>query len=241
MNPYPEIKNIYRRDPDTHEVLQGSFSIPEFEYLFNNQWNATEKVDGTNVRVQWWGKIAESLPAADITFKGRSDKCSALPPKLRDKLEVRFYERKLSKVFGSTNVCLYGEGYGAGIQKGGGKYIPDGVDFILFDVFVCEEFEKNGSFTGWWLKREDVDNIALQLGIESVPIINEHGYMGIGGQTMALGKAICIVSNGLTSTFGDFEAEGLVLRPAVEMFARNGNRIIVKVKARDFSNVKNNG
>ena len=49
-----------------------------------------------------------------------------------------------------------------------------------------------------------------------------------------LSTAIDIVKNGLKSTFGDFEAEGIVARPVVPMFSRNGDRIIVKIKGKDF-------
>ena len=39
---------------------------------------------------------------------------------------------------------------------------------------------------------------------------------------------------GFTSTWGDFPAEGIVARPAVELKARNGARIITKIKTKDF-------
>jgi len=31
-----------------------------------------------------------------------------------------------------------------------------------------------------------------------------------------------------------FEPEGIVARPAVDLFSRNGSRIITKIKAKDF-------
>jgi len=39
---------------------------------------------------------------------------------------------------------------------------------------------------------------------------------------------------GLVSKWGDFEAEGIVARPAVELKTRAGERIITKLKTRDF-------
>ena len=111
-------------------------------------------------------------------------------------------------------MTLYGEGYGAGIQKGGGNYIPDSCDFILFDVMI----------DGWWLKREDIVEIALKLGIKEVPLV---AYGRIE-------EAIDRVSSGITSRFGNFQAEGIVLKPNIELRNRAGHRIITKMKTKDF-------
>ena len=37
-----------------------------------------------------------------------------------------------------------------------------------------------------------------------------------------------------TSTLGDLPMEGIVARPAVEMRSRGGDRVICKIKWRDF-------
>jgi len=108
---------------------------------------------------------------------------------------------------------LYGEGYGAKIQKGGGNYRQD-QDFVLFDVKVGD----------WWLRRPDVEEVADTLGLDVVPVI-EQG---------TLFDAVSMVRNGLQSTWGDFEAEGIVARPTVDLKMRNGSRIITKIKCLDF-------
>ena len=65
----------------------------------------------------------------------------------------------MSKVFNDhIQVTLYGEGFGAKIQKGGGNYIPNGQSFILFDVVI----------DGWLLQRKNVQDIATKLGIDTV-------------------------------------------------------------------------
>ena len=55
---------------------------------------------------------------------------------------------------------LFMEGYGAKIQKGGGKYTKN-QEFVLFDVKI----------DGWWLRRKDVEDIGNKLGIKVVPIV----------------------------------------------------------------------
>lgn len=206
-NEYHKIQTIYKRDPNTKNknLLEGEFSLPEFEYLANNKWVFTEKVDGTNIRVMWNGSL---------TFGGRTN-AALIPAQLFTRLNERFLplSEKLKELF-SDGVILYGEGYGAKIQKNGGDYRQD-QDFVLFDVRVGD----------WWLQRKDVEDVAGKLGLEVVPIIGEG----------TLHEALALAKNGIKSKWGDFEAEGIVARPKVELKTRNGDRLITKIKCRDFS------
>jgi len=225
MKTYHKIHSIYKRDPKTDykTFLEGNVSRPEFEYLFYNQWLFTEKIDGTNIRVIIGGDTPEEKERTGhltIEFKGKTDKAQT-PIFLLEKLKEIFTLKKLSKMYEifkfppeGGSVCLYGEGYGARINKGG-KYIPDGVDFILFDIKIGD----------WWLKREDVSDIADKLNIKTVPLIK------VG----TLQTAIDMIKSGtLKSTFGDFLVEGLVGRPCIELQDRAGRRIITKIKHRDY-------
>ena len=51
MKEYHKIQSIYKRDEKTRKFIEGQWSLPEFEYLQNNRWLWTDKVDGTNIRV----------------------------------------------------------------------------------------------------------------------------------------------------------------------------------------------
>lgn len=207
MREYHKIQSIFKRDEKTHKFIIDDYSLPEIEYLKDNTWVFTEKIDGTNVRVLWNHEVQE------VSFGGRTANAQ-MPVFLYDKLNDLFPSARFKEWFPETSLCLYGEGYGARIQKGGGKYIPDGVDFILFDVLIGD----------WWLRQDDVEDVASQLGINVVPVISRG----------TIEDAIQIVQNGLRSTFGDFLAEGLVLKPAVDLFSRMGHRIVTKVKGKDF-------
>ncbi|MCB0746439.1 MAG: hypothetical protein KDC90_03160 [Ignavibacteriae bacterium] len=140
-----------------------------------------------------------------------------LPKQLEDKLKEKFKPDFFSNIFSeTTGVCLYGEGYGVKIRKGG-NYIQDDVDFILFDCLI----------DGWWLKRESLEDISNKFNINIVPIIGEGTLL----------EAIELVRNGFKSTIAqnkDYIAEGLIMKPAVEMFNRKGERIISKIKYKDF-------
>lgn len=206
MKEYHKIQSMFKRDEKTHRFIENQWSLPEFEYLKNNKWIFTEKIDGTNIRVDWNGKET-------ITYGGRTDNAQ-IPAILVSKLQTIF-----TNVFRinymDLPMTLYGEGYGAKIQKGGGNYIPDGVGFILFDVMI----------DGWWLKRDSIENIAEKLSIKVVPII------GSG----TLYDAIGTIKVGLKSQWGDFQAEGMVLKPEIELKDRAGKRIITKLKHKDFA------
>ena len=203
---YHKIKTVYERDPENKykTLILGKYATPELDYLKSNDWVFTEKVDGTNIRIMWDGE--------KMRFGGRTDNAQ-MPTFLYDRLGDLFSETMLLDKFGDAEVVLFGEGFGARIQKGGGNYISDGVSFVLFDVYI-----------GMWLKREDVEEIANSLGIDVVPIVGEG----------TLVEAVNLAMDGITSKWGDFPAEGLVMRPRVEMCTRAGHRIITKIKTKDF-------
>ena len=207
MLEYIKIQTVFKRDPDTkyRTLLNGEYSLPIFDYLKNNEWIFTEKIDGTNIRV--------IFSDGKVSFEGRTNKAQ-IPAFLVKKLMELFTNEKMATIFPDGEGCLYGEGYGAKIQKDGGNYIPDGCNFILFDVMIGK----------WWLNRSAVQEIANKLEILIVPIIS----------TGTLADAIDIVKNGYNSHIGDCKAEGLVMRPAVEMFSRDGRRVISKIKYKDF-------
>lgn len=209
MKEYHKIQTVFKRDPATKHktLLEGDFSLPEFDFLQANNWIFTEKVDGTNIRVHY--------KDGKITFGGRTDRAQ-IPATLVEHLNDRFLPLTdlFNQAFNGNEVCLYGEGYGAKIQKGGGNYRQD-QDFVLFDVLVGE----------WWLQRKDVEDVSAKLGIDVVPVMGEGSLLDM----------VEHAKSGIQSTWGDFQAEGYVARPATELKTRNGHRLITKIKCRDFA------
>jgi hypothetical protein len=208
---YHKIQTIFKRDMDgDRRLVEGAWTLPEFEYLAPLDWQWTEKVDGTNVRVVWDG--------SKVLFHGRTDNAQ-MPVILSRRLGDIFLpgnsDHLMREQFGDGDVVLYGEGYGARIQKVGGLYLPDRVDFVLFDVNV----------SGWWLDRDGIAGVAAHFGIQPVPLV------GVG----SLSSAIEYVKSGPVSTWGHFPMEGVVMRPAVELHTRKGQRVIAKLKHRDFA------
>jgi len=207
MKQYDKIQTVFKRDMSNNgkTLLMNKFSLPEFEVLQNMPWVFTEKVDGTNIRIM--------IEDGRVTFGGKTDN-DQIPAPLVARLREVFDPRsdQLAEMFPSGG-CLYGEGYGPKIQKGGGNYGAS-QDFVLFDLKVGD----------WWLERHNVEDIASKLGIQVVPIIGEG----------TIEDLVEVTRKGITSTWGDFAAEGIVARPKVELRNRNNSRIITKLKSRDF-------
>lgn len=218
MSEYHKIDSIFRRDTKGR-IIEGDYARPEFEYLADNEWVFTEKVDGTNIRLSY-GRSPSFRGNEHAYIAGRTDNAQ-LPPFLLARLIEIMRAAPFEGVFdvdlkdGAT-VVLYGEGYGAKIQKGGGSYLPDGCDFVLFDVRVGT----------WWLRRGAVEEVASNLGLTVVPVL--------GKGTLA--DAVALAREGFPSARwpGVAVAEGLVLRPETELFDRRGERIITKIKHKDF-------
>ena len=208
---YHKIETIYERDNVTGKLIEGKYRSKEVEFLKDNIWEFTEKVDGTNIRVIWDGY--------KVSFGGRTDKAE-IPTHLLEKLNILFggevKEQLFEQLFKEKEVVLFGEGYGPKIQSCGSSYV-DEVDFILFDVTV----------NGKYLSRNNVNEIATYFNIKSVPVL----FTGV------LEEGVKYVKSNPTSTIAKdktLHMEGLVARPVIELYSSNGERIIVKIKYKDF-------
>lgn len=247
-NTYQKINTIFKRDENNIIMPHEEFSVPELNWLRNCKFDATEKIDGTNIRI-------EVVPALNVMsyashrndpfmfvvrYMGKTDNAQ-IPPHLLKHLKETYPKEKVLESLGlpeylSEEYCqekgyerfedipmytIYGEGYGVKIQKGG-NYIKDGVGFIVFDVKVGDMY----------LLRDSMEDIAGKLGAPVVP------YMG----QFTIDEAIEFVKKGFKSTIAenkDYDAEGLVLKSPDGLHTRRGERIIFKVKTCDFIKYKN--
>ena len=214
MRTYEKIETLYKRDIEgTKKLIPGVYRDPAVEFLKDCDWLWTEKVDGTNIRVQWDGH--------EVSFGGRTDNASIPAPLVNRLNELFGGERNaqvFEQIFEDREVILFGEGYGKKIQAAGKHYNPDGVDFILFDVLICGNYQP----------RDNVAEIAKAFDVKVVPIV------GLG----TLDEAVRFVKSNPKSKLGKIAMEGIVCRPFVELRDRNGNRIICKIKWNDFKEMQ---
>ena len=180
------------------------YRSPLLAYLANSEWVYTRKIDGANLRVQWNGEQA--------LWNGKSNKfqCSA---ELTDYMNNTFLEEIFEEKFGRDKVVtLFGEHMGPKVQ--GNELGLDKDEFILYDVNV----------NGVWLSSFDVIEVARYFGIRNI-----YSLMPQGMLSDTLENLIKRVASG---EFKDWE--GIVARPAIELRAQNGVRVIVKIKNRDY-------
>jgi hypothetical protein len=211
---YHKIDTVFARDR-RGRIIEGAYARPEFAYLVDRPWLFTEKVDGTNVRLSYDG--TPTFHGNEHAYvAGRTD-AAQLPPHLLRYLIDLMRATPFEEVFSpDVPVTLYGEGYGQKIQSVGKFYRPDDVAFVLFDVKVGD----------WWLTRPNVVDVATKLGLDVVPVVGEGTLI----------EGVELVRNGFPSAWpGVAVAEGLVLRPVVDLFGRDGSRVITKIKHRDFT------
>lgn len=208
MIEYHKIETLFERDEKSKKLIEGKFRNPTIDFLKDNMWQFTEKIDGTNIRVLWDGH--------KVTFAGRTDNAQ-IPAELTNRLFELFggetNEQLFEQKFGETEVMLCGEGYGKKIQGCGSLY-RDNQDFILFDVMIA----------GNWQPRESVEDIARYFNIDTVATV----LVG------TIQEAVDYIKTKPKSTRGTAPMEGVVGRPIVELQDRTGKRIIVKIKVRDF-------
>jgi hypothetical protein len=116
-------------------------------------------------------------------------------------------------------VYIYGEYFGQGIQKCGGRYY-DKNDFHVFDIEV----------QGWWIPKDIRDAYCKGLGLKTVP------FIGVN----TLEEFEKMVTDGFETKVEGVKdptliEEGIVARPVVPVCDTRGHRIIVKIKHCDYS------
>ena len=203
---YSHIDSIYTRSLITNKLEIGKYKKEEFEALKNIKWIGTEKVDGTNIRIIW--------KDGKLSFGGKTDNAQ-LPIDLINKLKEIFESKQnlFAEKFAMKEVILFGEGYGAGIQKGG--VYSQTKEFVLFDVAIDEG----------WVSRGNVVGIAEMFNIKLVPVLIEGSLMEI---------VEFVKSQPKSNWNPELVIEGIVARPEVELQNRFGERVIVKIKVKDL-------
>lgn len=181
------------------------------------------------------------VPTGEVDYvvevHGKTDKANMRPEEVDllqkigqvDKLVKAFSYERPAPEYGEGAVdivkpedecIIFGETYGKGMQKPGGRYCKDHLKFICFDIKIGNT----------WLKRDAVEDICQKLGIDVVPYLGE----------MTLDEAIDLCKKGFYSKVSEdptLEAEGVVLRAPLGILDRMGRRIITKVKSRDFKDM----
>lgn len=210
---YGKISAPFGRKCPTDRLVDKTIYAKPWMTIFyeeNALMYASEKIDGTNVGIKWDGDR--------VSFVGHTDK-STFCPRYLAYLNERFgtpqFESVLEEVFGEQSAFIFGEGVSKDYSHHYGY--PDG-EFIMYDI-CCD---------GKFWNRDPVHNVSKKFGM-----------MCPHEELMPFMDAIEFVQSRPYSWLDPtHRMEGLVLRPRVELFTNNGDRVICKVKVRDFVDVK---
>ena len=256
-NTYQKINTLYKRDINNIIMQHYEWSCPEFEYLRTLLWDVSEKIDGTNMRIEVIQHPVLKLASEDIigvqfdiTIKGKTDNAQ-IPPHLEKYMKETFTD---DKVFASLGIkkyipieewaehgwCVSKEDSTPMYEKIPEKYTIYGEGYGM-KIQKCggRYLSKSVSFRGFdvkvndtYLLRDNAMSVFEKLGADTVP------YFGL----MTIDEAIEKVREGFISEISEdrtLMAEGLVLSSPLGLKNRRGERLIVKIKYMDFVKYRN--
>lgn len=218
---YPKIDTLYDRD-ERYKVIVGKLRRPEFGNI--KMWYVTEKIHGRNTRVSLVNDGIDGI----IDYGGKTDEAD-MPPELLEYLKKTFTLEKMKVAFWidplkiPRRVTIYGEGYGHEACAAGSKMYRSDISFRLFDCLVDT----------WWLKRDDLEDVARKLGVKCVPVL---GVIYDLPKSLLDLENIIKISHVATEENNNFcaMAEGIVALTDPYLFNKKGQRVMWKLKVKDF-------
>lgn len=245
MPAYPKTENLYTRNKETHRLNLGELRNPEIDSV--GKWLVTEKIDGTNIRLVLEPLLTEERHAE---VRGRSD-AAMLPKNFCDESLGHIIHSKTSLTWHLNELLyelvpelddpwwgmtIYGEGYGPGIGKNGGRYAPS-KRLRIFDVATYRmTYNENDEIVRgslYWRPWSDVELASEYLGIPTAPLCSKD---------LSLDEAASVVTAGWLSTVARKEnnteliAEGIIARTDPYLFNWKGERVMFKFKYEDVPN-----
>jgi hypothetical protein len=220
---YPKIDTLY--DRNGRYINVGKLRRKEFGNI--KRWSITEKIHGINTRITLFDN-------GEVIYGGRTDD-AIMPSELLEYLKKIFAPEKMKEIFWlpdksiPESVTAYGEGYGPKIVPGSGAYRKD-VSFRLFDCLI------KGDTGNWWLERQDLEDIAMKLGIKCVPILGIIDFLPVDSLQMLKifqdnkNRLVAIEEDGMVGMV----PEGIIAKTEPLLSNRKGERVMWKLKIKDF-------
>jgi hypothetical protein len=258
-NTYQKINTLYKRDINNIIMQHYEWSCEEFEYLRGCLWDASEKIDGTNMRIEVTSRIVWDEPMEpsfitgvefNIVIKGKTDNAQ-IPSHLEKYMKETFTDIKVYDALGIKKFIPIEEwaehGWCVSKEDPTPMYEKIPEKYTLYGEGYGMKIQKGGgrylsnsvSFRGFdvkvndtYLLRDNAMSVFEKLGADTVP------YFG----RMTIDEAIEMVRAGFISTISEdrtLMAEGLVLSSPLGLKNRRGERLIVKIKYGDFVKYRN--
>lgn len=211
---YDKFSSPFKKDEKFINTEELSQELPQGRYI------VTEKIDGTNIRIILTKPDDEGK--REVVIGSRK-----LLLNEEDKTSKQYFDclkevniRKLVEYFKEVNstVIIYGEGYGAGVQKGG---IYSSVkNFRVFDIRIGRAYQD-----WFYIEKVCVDN---QLNI--VPLVGYCRTISYRDCELELKRH----EETLIKEGSGGKSEGLVYKFEPVLLNKYGERLIFKVKHKDF-------
>lgn len=244
-----------------NKIILGDFSYPEAAYLFNNDWEITSKIDGTNSKIAFFpstgeikvGGKTEKAQSQSGQFEFLQEIADRIRPILCDmfpKESARFVPVKDKE----TNKVQYWEDDPVDRAESDGPIQPtdEGMYAVKLEevpIYIYGEYFGSGiQKCGQRYIKDDNGFLVFDIKQQGWWLpkdkrdemckalgLDTVPYLG----TMTLAKAEEMVSNGFTTKFDGAAdptllEEGVVARPIIPILCSNGDRVIVKVKYCDY-------
>ena len=214
---YHKIDTLFERD-ENFKVNVNKVRRPEFDLI--KEWYIEEKIDGMSVGFRYY---RDSLYDDGIIF-GRTGNTNwnANNRVFMDRQSKDMHQSatEILQDYDLEHLTIYGELYGPGIQNGGSY--RDDLGFICFDMTANDT----------WLNVKDRNTNAERIGVD-VPY---HFKLFSDIDSVARRLANNTQASPQAKLNGKPErmAEGVIGRPPVNLYDQRGNRVMWKLKGRDF-------
>lgn len=261
-NTYQKINTIFYRDENNIIMPYDEFVMPDLEFLRNCKFDAEEKIDGTNIRIEVTRELTyyvDQITTVDfeetddphtitwsVSYKGKTDNAD-IPKKLLSYLKTEYPEDKVLNALGLKKVMNVDDEFTIAKEwttvTSMGRIVinTDKVPFMytLYGEGFGAGIQSGGYYTsenrfiGFDVKVNDL----YLLRANRDDIFNKLGapIVPFIGQ-FTIDEAIEFVKKGFNSRIAKDEhlAEGLVLRTSSGLRTRRGERIMFKVKTCDW-------
>ncbi len=217
---YEKFNSPFKKDDNFINTMELSQILPV------GIWIKTEKIDGTNIRIILTKPDEEGNREIHIASRkfilNQEDKSSKIYFDCIKEVNLHKIKEYFKEV--NSTVTIYGEGYGAGVQKGG--IYSKQKNFRVFDIRIG-------------LAYQDFKYV------EKVCIDNQLNLIPILGQVEEITYKECLTSlNKFKDTLlkgGDGgKPEGIVYKFNPVLLNKYKERLIFKVKFKDYKNGRNN-
>lgn len=239
-----------------NQIILGEFSDKVAEYLFNNEWEAYSKIDGTNCKIAYFPSskkiCVEGKDENSQNQRGCFEYLESIANRIKPMLEEMFppsCARFIQTKDKETKQTVYYNADDTSITEpisNEGKYI---VNLEEAPIYIYGEYYGNGiqkcgkqyiangndfvvfdiNQQGWWLPKNLRDEICQKLNLPQVPFL---GYMTLADVEKMVRKGFTTKLENVSNP--TLIEEGIVCRPTVPLFYNSSNRVITKVKYCDY-------